>query len=107
MQIAHQLHTIQQHLNTHPLALLYVQAPNCGVCTVFHPQIETLLAEMPNIAGIETNIADVPSIAGAYHIMTAPAVLLFADGKEVWRGARFIDLPALRNVMSQYSRHYV
>ncbi|OOF64156.1 thioredoxin family protein [Rodentibacter sp. Ppn85] len=106
MKRANSLQIIQQHIANYRLSLLYVQAPNCGVCTVFHTQIEKLLSEMPQIAGIETNIVNVPSIAGAFQVMSAPAVLAFADGKEIWRGARFIDMKALQDILEKYSQEY-
>lgn len=106
MKKATALFEIQQHLTENRFAVLYVQAPNCGVCTVFHKQVSTLLEQFPNIAGIETNIANVLEIASAYHVLTAPAVLFFVENKEVWRSARFIDMKSLQAVLEQYLLEY-
>ena len=106
MQQALDLATIEQCLNDHRLTLLYVQSPNCGVCTVFRKQVSQVVAELPAITGIETDIKTVPMIASRFHILTAPAVLLFADGKEVWRSARYINMTELTAVLQTYIVHY-
>lgn len=106
MKKATALFEIQQHLTENRFAVLYVQAPNCGVCTVFHKQVSALLDTLPDILGIETNIANVPEIASAYHVLTAPAVLFFVENKEIWRSARFIDMKNLQSVLQQYLLEY-
>ncbi|WP_018652387.1 thioredoxin family protein [Actinobacillus capsulatus] len=106
MHNAHDLATIEQYLTENRLVLLYVQAPNCGVCTVFRKQVAEVVAELPEIAGIETNIATVPMIASRFHVLTAPAVLFFADGKEIWRSARYINMRELKEVLGKYIKEY-
>lgn len=106
MHNAHDLATIEQYLAKNRLMLLYVQAPNCGVCTVFRKQVAEVVAELPEITGVETNIATVPMIASRFHVLTAPAVLVFADGKEVWRSARYINMAELKALLTTYVAHY-
>lgn len=106
MKKATDIQTIQQHIEQHSLSLLYVKAPNCGVCTVFHKQINEMLAALPKIKGIETEISQVPEIAAHYHILTAPAVLFFADGKGIFRGARYIKMGELREILEDYIQAY-
>lgn len=106
MKKATALLEIQQHLTENRFTVLYVQAQNCGVCTVFHKQVSALLDTLPDIAGIETNIANVAEIASAYHILTAPVVLFFVENKEIWRSARFIDMKGLQSVLEQYLLEY-
>ncbi|WP_025288714.1 thioredoxin family protein [Bibersteinia trehalosi] len=106
MKIANDIQTIQQHIQANKLSLLYVKAPNCGVCTVFRKQVGEILATLPTIAGIETDIRQVPEIATYYHILTAPAVLFFAEGKEIFRSARYINMAELRERLVQYSEVY-
>lgn len=106
MYNAHDLETIEQYLAENSLMLLYVQAPNCGVCTVFRKQVAEVVTELPEIAGVETNIATVPMIASRFHILTAPAALFFADGKEIWRSVRYINMTELKDVLGKYIKEY-
>lgn len=106
MKKATDIKTIQQHIEQHSLSLLYVKAPNCGVCTVFHKHIDEMLATLPKVKGLETDISQVPEIAAHYHILTAPAVLFFANGKEVFRSARYIKMGELREILEDYIQMY-
>lgn len=87
-------------IRQNPVAVLYVSAPNCGVCTVMEPKIARIVAEWDGVAMGAVSIADVPSLASEYHVLTAPAVLVFAAGKEIWRGARFIDVEQLEQALA-------
>lgn len=99
----HTLDTIDavfDFIRQNPVAVLYVSAPNCGVCTVMKPKIAHVVDERDGVAMGVVSIADVPSLASEYHVLTAPAVLVFAGGKEIWRGARFIDVEQLEQALA-------
>lgn len=80
--------------------LLYVSAPGCGVCEADRPRAEAL-AERLGFPLYTLNIADVPEAAGQLSLFTAPAVLLFLEGREIHRQARFIDFAELEYRMRQ------
>ncbi|MFS0578868.1 hypothetical protein [Brevibacillus sp. 179-C9.3 HS] len=46
-----------------------------------------------------TSIEKAPFISGEFLVFTAPTILLFADGKEVFRQARFISFDELERVL--------
>ena len=74
-------------------ALLYVSAPNCNVCDALKPKVEALFTKsFPKVKLFEANIADVPELAGRLQIMSAPAIVLFFDGKEFAREGRNVSL---------------
>lgn len=108
MQTLSTLAQIQDFIAQNRLAVLYITAPNCGVCTAMKPKIRAVLDEFDHfnsVASGAVDIKDVPEIAAFYHILTAPALLVFSDGKEVWRGARFIDAADFENRLAQYALH--
>ncbi|MFC0819628.1 thioredoxin family protein [Moraxella marmotae] len=96
------LNDIEQAIASQRLGLLYVQAPNCGVCSLFRRQVGELLEQMPAVNGVFTDISLVPSIASRFHILTAPAVLVFFDNKEIYRTARYIKTAELNALLSDY-----
>ncbi|MCF7529913.1 thioredoxin family protein [Neisseria lisongii] len=96
------LSDIEQAIASKRLSLLYVQAPNCGVCSVFRRQVSELLEQMPAVNGVFTDISLVPSIASRFHVLTAPAVLVFFDNKEVYRTARYIKTAELKAMLDDY-----
>ena len=70
--------------------LIYFTIPACGVCTVIRPVIEAFLSRYPQIKGYSCNLEDDPLIAGQLTLHSAPMILAFFKGKEVFREGRFI-----------------
>lgn len=105
MQTLSTLVQMQDFIAQNRLTVLYISAPKCGVCTVMQPKINEIINDFDNVASGIVGIEKVPEMASFYHILTAPAVLIFADGKEVWRGARFIDVVDFENALAQYALH--
>lgn len=83
-----------------PQALLYLSGTNCGVCHVMKPRVQAL-AEQYALTALEINLSEQGAAAAAFEVLTVPAVLLYAHGKEYHRQARFIDLKALEKQINQ------
>jgi len=95
LQTNHDLFSIEdveQFINSHHLAFLYISKTNCSVCHALLPKVEKVLAEFPKIQMGFINVDDIPSIAGHLSIFTAPVLILYVDGKEVLREARFVHV---------------
>ncbi|MED1438200.1 thioredoxin family protein [Aeribacillus composti] len=95
MQTNHDLFSIEdveQFINSHLLAFLYISKTNCSVCHALLPKVEKVLAEFPKIQMGLINADDIPNIAGHLSIFTAPVLILYVDGKEVLREARFVHV---------------
>lgn len=86
---------IQQAIQSHTLSLLLIKAPNCGVCTVVENQLNNLLNENQEIYA--------PELASYFHALTAPVVILFFEGKEVARFARFIPYQQLKTALAKWT----
>ncbi|MBN6187192.1 thioredoxin family protein [Aneurinibacillus sp. BA2021] len=61
-----------------------------------------MLEKFPLIAGATARIDDIPELAGRFSVFTAPVVLLFAEGKEIVRKARFIVMDELEADIRKY-----
>lgn len=83
---------IEQFVSNHHLAFLYISKTNCGVCHALLPKVKKVMAEFPKIQMAFVNADDVPNIAGHLSIFTAPVLILYVDGKEVLREARFVHV---------------
>lgn len=89
-----------QQLLAEPIALAYLSMPNCSVCLAVKPQLRQRFQGQVPIYHFDAH--QLPRVAGTFQVMTAPAVLLFIDGKEVQRQARFIDIAALAKTIDAY-----
>lgn len=88
-------------IQTHPLTLLYISMPNCSVCHAVKPRVEKLFDET-GLLMLALDAFEAPEVAGTFQVMTAPAILVFYQGKEVHRQARFIDFKSLETLIYNY-----
>ena len=89
---------IQKVIKEHDAVLLYVSAPNCNVCDALKPKVAELFhKKFPKIIQISANIADTPELGAQFQIFSAPAILLFFDGKEFAREGRNVSLELLQS----------
>ena len=102
MQQLHTLKDIEQAIATHSLVSLYIKAPICGVCTVVAAQLDSALAVEGNVYAVKADIAEI--MAGRFHVLTAPAWLLFYQGKEVERMARFIPQAQMKQTLAKWTK---
>jgi thiol-disulfide isomerase/thioredoxin len=83
---------VEQFVNNHRLAFLYISKTNCSVCHALLPKVKEVMAEFPKIQMAFITVDNVPNIAGHLSIFTAPVLILYVDGKEVLREARFVHV---------------
>ena len=85
MEAFHQIINNNQLVVVHVMRIIVQCAMQC--C----PQIEDIVA-YPNVKLAVINQSDVEVIAGELSIFTVPVDLIFMNGKEMHRQARFIDM---------------
>ncbi len=106
MNTLHTLAEIEEHLAIHPLSLLYAAAPDCGICHAIAPRLEAALADWPQIVAARADVSALPELAGRFHVLTVPVIILFADGREVWRAAKFIYQDELVKTLGLWASQY-
>lgn len=84
-----------------PWALFYLSLPGCGVCTALKPKVGAM-ADDVGIPVYYVDLGEIPEAGGQWSMFTIPGILLFFAGREVWRGARFIDTRELSDVLERY-----
>lgn len=97
MKIAKTLQEIETTITENNLSLLYISRESCSVCHALLPQIQELLLQFPRIFPLAVSADEVPEIAGKYSVFTVPVLIVFYDGKEMFRKARFIPIEQLKD----------
>lgn len=97
------INDIEQTIEDNRICLFYIKAPDCGVCNVMLEKVEQITTDYLAIASFYTDITEEPLIAGRFLVYSGPTVLLLADGREVYRGAQFIDMEELRCNMNRWT----
>ncbi|MDE6690322.1 MAG: thioredoxin family protein [Prevotella sp.] len=90
---------IEQEIKRSRLCLFYIKSPYCGVCNAMLEKVGKMADKYFSLCSFYTDILEEPMIAGRFLVYSGPTVLLLQDGKEVYRGANFINMEELeRNV---------
>ena len=84
------------------IALLYISSESCNVCKVIYPRLVDMLESYPEVKAVRTDILELPLLSGEYNVFTIPCVLVFVEGKEIVREARFINLDYLNEQIDRY-----
>ncbi|WP_207941242.1 hypothetical protein DOK78_001244 [Enterococcus sp. DIV2402] len=91
----------QDQIASKQLVLLYLSMPNCSVCHAVKPQVEQLFKNS-SLPMFHLDANTHPEVASTFQVLTAPVILLFFEGKEVHRQARFIDFKKLEELVKNY-----
>ncbi|MVP00635.1 thioredoxin family protein [Paenibacillus lutrae] len=102
MQKLMSLNEVKQVVREKPLVLMVIKTGQCGVCESVQAKVAVMLESHADIMGIYVYMEDAPDAASEYLALAAPTVLLFYEGKEVYRAARFVRFDELEYVLAQY-----
>lgn len=86
-----------QMIQNEKLVFLFLYGEHCSVCHGVLPQIKPMIDGYNEIEAVQADIEKLPALSGEFTVFTVPAVLLFLEGKEVSRFARFIEKDKLKH----------
>ncbi|WMJ82152.1 thioredoxin family protein [Clostridium sp. MB40-C1] len=96
------IESIKNLIQDNKLVLLYIYSRQCSVCHALLPKIKFLLKKYPEIKLKVISIDDCTEVAGEFSIFTVPTVMLYINGKEYIRRARFISIEELDKSIERY-----
>lgn len=96
------LETIHELIKNNEMLLVYFGSNSCGVCVDIKPKIVKMLEKYEKIKCVHVDVNESVKIAAQNNIFTIPAVLVFINGKEIIREARFISIDNLSDKISRY-----
>ena len=100
MEISESYEAVQNKIQTGKYLLVYISSPDCSVCVADLARTSEISAAM-RFPALHVEASQLPEAAAQLGVFTAPAVLLFYEGREIHRQARFIDFHELRRRMEQ------
>ena len=98
------LDDIKQFLQSGRIRLVYLSRPACGVCTAIKPKVIDILGKYPEVKGVYINMDRIPESAGEFSIFTIPGIIVYIDGKEIIREARYISIEDLTSRIDRFYR---
>ncbi|MBM7554366.1 thioredoxin family protein [Thalassobacillus pellis] len=95
MKQAFSIEEVKQEIQQTGVTLLFIGSETCSVCHSLLPQVEKVSSKYPSLSSVRVKAEDAREVAGEFSVLTVPVVLLFIEGKEVYRKARFVPIGEL------------
>ena len=88
--------TIVESISAEKAILVNFFTSWCGTCNVLKPELEKFSATVPHSYPIvDVNLERDSHIISNFHIKTMPTLILFKEGKEIWRHVGLINASQL------------
>ncbi|EGT3600102.1 thioredoxin [Clostridium perfringens] len=96
----------KEFCNEKGIRLAYLSTNTCCACGVLKPKIEELIKKYDNAKIIEVQADKSVDIVAQLSIFMFPAIILYIDGKEILREAKYISVVELEKVIDRYFELY-
>lgn len=93
---------IEKMICDNEMVLIYFGGEGCGVCRAMKSKVEEILKNYPRIKNAEVDVENSIMAAASYSAFTIPVILVFINGKEAIREARYISTRELNNRIARY-----
>lgn len=105
MDLINDINRLKEFVADNKFCLLYIQAPDCGLCSIMLDKIKAVAQHFEKLSSTRAELLVVPEVAAEYLVATAPTVLVFVEGKEVYRAGTFIDTMELGQVLEKWNEN--
>jgi thioredoxin 1 len=94
----------EEILNRDGLVLVDFYATWCGPCRLMTPIIQDVKARVGEQAVIlKVDVDKNPALASSLQIQGVPTLILYKNGKPVWRHSGVVPAPQLQQLIEQYA----
>lgn len=95
--------TFGEILRTEPLVLVDFTAEWCGPCKMLKPVLDDLKSETGDkLMILKLDVDKNPEASAAYNIQGVPTLILFKNGKNVWRNSGVLPLNFLKSKIERF-----
>lgn len=95
--------TFQELINQERPVLVDFFANWCGPCRLMKPILEELKQRVGDSASIiKVDVDASPQAASAYQVQSIPTLILFKNGKPVWRKSGVVQAGELEQIIQTY-----
>ena len=96
--------TFNEMIHSNKPVLVDFSAEWCGPCKMLAPILKDVKKELGDLATIiKVDVDQNPEAAQAYQIQGVPTLILFKNGKQLWRQSGVIPKAGLVNIIKQFT----
>jgi thioredoxin 1 len=101
---ANKTETFSDIINGDKPALVDFTAEWCGPCKMMKPVLQQLHEEMgDSVRIIKVDIDQSPAASAAYNVNSVPTLILFQNGKILWRQSGVLSSSSLQKIISHFT----
>lgn len=90
-------------INGNHITLVDFFATWCGPCKAMHPVLEQLKKDLgDSIRILKIDVDKNESLSETYRIQSVPTLMLFKEGKQLWRQSGAMRMQELKNLIEKY-----
>jgi thioredoxin 1 len=96
--------TFNEIIQSDKLALVDFSAEWCGPCKMMAPILKDVKKELGDaVTIIKVDVDQSPQAAQQYQVQGVPTLILFKNGKQLWRQSGVVNKPGLLGVIKKFS----
>lgn len=90
-------------INGNQITLVDFFAIWCGPCKMMHPVLEQLKEDLGDgIRILKIDVDKNQALSETYRIQSVPTLMLFKEGKQLWRQSGAMRMQDLKNLIAKY-----
>ncbi len=89
-------------LKEEKFAFIYLSQESCNVCSVTKPVFENLTKKYQSATFTHIDLNNYEFAKGYFSVFTIPAILVYSEGKELLREARFFNFDEIEQKLDKY-----
>lgn len=91
-----------EKLKMQKFGFVYLSQEECSVCSVTQPIFERLANKYENASFTHIDLNVNENAKGYFSVFTIPAILVYSEGKELLREARFFNFKEIEDKLDRY-----
>lgn len=103
MNFLNSIEKIKESVENNRFSILYITTEECGVCKSVYPKLLELIDKYEHLNAMGCRTNEVEGVMGELMVFTIPTIMIFYEGKEVYRAERFIRFEELEEKLDFFS----